>query len=143
MKLIVNENFQFKGVRRAGATLTISSDFLEKEIKKGRHENVKRGRHPWLSGLLEHCIPANQSTADFISKVSGKTVEPLKEEHNEEDDSEEIMELRAEFEAMGKGYDKRWKLETLRNRLIKAKKETGLQEEKDQEEAEDFRNSVN
>lgn len=125
MKLIANENFQFRGLHRAGVTLTVPAALLLSEIEKGRHLEEKKGRHPWMSGLLEHCTPANQATADFIEEKSGAKIDPIDAAHDESDDSDEIREIRAEFDAMGKAYDKRWKVETLRNRLVEAKKEFG------------------
>jgi hypothetical protein len=49
----------------------------------------------------------------------------------EEKEAEEVAEtseidaIRAEMDAMGKSYDKRWKLPRMKDALIQAKKETG------------------
>lgn len=130
MKLIVNDNFQYRGFRRAGTVLTVPDAILEEEIKKGRKKTKKQGRYPWISGLLEHCSPVNQETADFIEKSSGHAIDPVVDKSDEEDDSAEIKEIWAEFESLGKACDKRWKLPRLRNELAKVKKMIG--EEKEQ-----------
>ena len=125
MKLIVNESFQFKGVHRQGVTLTVSEDMLRSEIKKGRHHIAIRGRLRWLSGLMEHCTPANHETADFIESLTKVKVVPDKVKVNEVDDSDEIRAIRAEFDTMGKAYDKRWQIKRLRNEIVKARLASG------------------
>lgn len=125
MKLIVNENFQFRGMHRAGTTLTVPESVLEAEIEKGKHPNKIRGRHRWLSGLLEHCTPANQETSDFIELMTDEKFPPVQESGDEEDHSDEIRDIRAEFDLMGKAYDKRWQIKRLRDELVKAKREFG------------------
>ncbi|MDA3835561.1 MAG: hypothetical protein PF495_19490 [Spirochaetales bacterium] len=135
MKLIANENFQVRGMHRAGVTLTVSKQMLTDELKKGRHPNEIRGRHAWMSGLIEHCTPANDETANFISEFTGeKEVETDHPKHDENDNSDEIREIRAKFDAIGKAYDKRWQLERLRNEIVKAEKAVG-EPIKDKEES--------
>ena len=125
MKLISNENFQFRGIHRVGVTLTVSEGMLREELEKGRHPGLKQGRHPWMSGLIEHTTPANQETADIIEGFSGEKEAPIKKKHNEKDYSDEIRDIRAEFESLGKAYNKRLGIKKLRLAIIKARKEVG------------------
>ena len=126
MKLIVNENFQFRGMHRQGMTLTVSKEMLIDELNKGRHPNEVRGRHAWMSGLIEHTTPANDETADFINAFLGvDTVEPALLEHDDNDDSDEMRDIRARFDSLGKAYDKRWQIKRLRLEIVKAEKEIG------------------
>ena len=129
MKLIANENFQFRGIYRAGTTITVPESILLEEIKKGKCESKRNGYFPWMSGLLEHCIPANEETARFIEKHSGERVTPAVEDHDEIDDSDEIRDIRAEFDSLGKAYDKRWQLKRLRNEILGARISAGEQKE--------------
>jgi len=125
MKLIANENFQFRGMHREGVTLTVPEDILRSEIEKGRHPNKVRGRHAWISGLVEHCTPANQETSDFIESLTEEKLKPVETSDDEKDDSDDIRGIRAEFDLMGKAFDKRWQLKRLRTELIKAKRSVG------------------
>ncbi len=124
-KLIVSENFTHKDVLyRAGAILTVDNAELKSEIDKGFHPK-REGRY--LSGLMTHCTPADDATAAFISKVTGKEVAAAGE--GEEDAAavmEEIASLRKEFDAMGAAFDNRWGVPRLKNELIKAKKMRGV-----------------
>ena len=143
MKLLVNEAFQFRGIHREGSTLTVSSDFLEKEIKRGRKENKNKvDRASWLSGLMEFCTPANQETSDFIKKLTGKDSEPENKKEDEIDDSEEILDIRGQFNDIGKAYDKRWRLKRLRNELLKAKKEVGEERKEMDQKQETLNESI-
>ena len=129
MKLLVVESFQHNGFRREGVTLTLSETTLKNEIEKGFHDKKLHGKSRWVSGILNHCTPANESTRSFIEKHSpGSGFEDV-EPPEEKDDSNEITELWAEFDAIEKSYDKRWGLTRLRNELIKAKKSIGEQKE--------------
>lgn len=125
MKFLVNETFQFRGaVRRAGTILIISPDDVKAEAALGYHEaKKKRGIERHLSGLITHCTPADEETAKAVSKALGKEVEPVEEE--ERDEEEDIAAIRAEMDEMGAAYDRRWKLDRLKNELVKAKKMRG------------------
>lgn len=130
MKLIANTAFQFRGIRREGATLTVADAILKEEIKKGKHP--KSGH--WMSGLLEHCTPANQETADFIEKFTGKKNTPVVKKGDEVDNSQEIREIRAELETLGVAFHPKLGLPKLRLAIIKARKETGIKKETAKEE---------
>jgi len=127
MKLIANENFQFRGMHRAGVTLTVPESMLKEEIGKGKHPTIVRKKERWMSGLIQHTTPANQETADFIEKHTKVKVSPVEDKSNENDDSDEIREIRAEFESLGKAFDKRWQINRLRNEIEKARREAGEQ----------------
>lgn len=128
MKLLVIENFQHNGPMRDGMTLDVSKDTMLEELSLGTHPVTNK----WMSGLLNHCIPANDATSQFILKNLPKGVnpedigvEPAVELESEQDDTEEFNELWGQFEDIGKAYDKRWGLDRLREELKKAKHETG------------------
>ncbi len=144
-KLYILNNFQHKGkVFRTNedgdAILSLSVGQIKEEIARGKHPTSGK----WMSGVLNHCAPA-----DVISRrlILGEQPDPdeleaeLEEaEETETDESEgevlpggstpdpedeEREAIYAEFKRIGKACDKRWKLTTLRNNLAKAKKETG------------------
>lgn len=132
MKMLVNETFQHNGVRRADSTLSMSKGLLLAEIEKGRKTITKKNGDKverWLSGILQHCIPANDETSDFIEKHSGKKVKPAKEEHDVADDSEEIKDVRQQITDLGKSFHPRAGLKKLKDLLIKVKKEAGEMKE--------------
>lgn len=118
--LFIVESFQYNGkVYRCGetatdATLSVSLGELKEEAKRGRHE--KTGN--WLSPILNHCMPGDKDSEEIFGYEVEKKVE--------KDDTEEIEKLRAEFDDIGKAYDKRWQLKRLQNELLKAKKEAGV-----------------
>lgn len=124
-KFIVNEDFQFRGlVRRAGAVLNVSDALVEQQAKLGFHQEKKEKP---LSGLLNHCSPADDETAAFVSKALGKKVATAKKPDEEKpDDPEAIEAIQKEFTDLGLAFDRRWQLKRLKNELIKAKKEKGL-----------------
>ena len=125
MKLIANENFQYRGTKKTGDVLIVSHFILEAEIKKGKHTQMKNGRYPWLSGLIEHCSPADKTTKQFFSKATGTDYE-TEDLEDVEDDVADIKNMWAEFETLGKAYDRRWGVKRLQNELRKAKVLTGL-----------------
>ena len=124
-KLIVTESFTHKAVLyKAGTILTVADFDLKAEIEKGFHPQ-KKGRY--LSGLMTHCTPADDATAAFIGKITGKEVEAAADEGDDADAlMEEIASLRGEFDAIGAAYDNRWGVPRLKNELIKAKKMRGV-----------------
>ena len=119
--LFVVRNFQYRGMFiRAGeepedATITVKAEELREEADRGRHPKTKR----WLSPLLNHCQPADEEAARIMG------AEPVKIAA-EPDDENEIEDVRAEFDALGKAYDRRWGLDRLRIELKKARKEVGV-----------------
>ena len=134
MKFIADETFQFRGLHRTGVTLTVTEEMVRAEIDKGKHKRKSGSRRRWLSGLLEHCSPANQETANFVDKFTGDKTEPIEKKDNEKDDSIEIREIRAELDTLGIAYHPRLGVVKLRLELIKAKKATGLKKEDTKEE---------
>lgn len=127
-KFNVDENFQFGGgLRVSGTELEISDIQALAEKKKGKHEENKE---KWLSGLMNHCTPADTYTEDLLA---GK-VKPQKEMSNEKaqlaDEKEaEIKRLRAEFDSLGKAYNPNWAMDKLQKELKVAKKMAGEQKE--------------
>lgn len=143
-KLFIRQNFQFAGkVYRTNEDgneiLTIGVSRIKEEIAKGKHP--KTGK--WLSGVLNHCEPADTLARRLIlgedsdpDEVEAEVAEAEESEHKDPEgaviedpeldpESEERQAIYAEFDRIGKAYDRRWKLQTLRNNLVKAKKETG------------------
>jgi len=126
MKMNVRENFQWRGrVYRAGdkpedAVLEISkADFLA-EMELGKHETSKR----WLSPLLNHCNPGDDEAEDLLGGTAkGKKADEAEEKKADEADA--IAAIYAEFDTIGKAYDRRWQLKRLHDELVKAKKEVG------------------
>lgn len=120
-KFLVNELFQYGGlIRRDGQIITITEDALKEEAAKGKHE--KTGK--FLSGLLNHCVPADEKTAGLIEKLTGVKQEVPEEMDDKDDD--EVTPLRKEFDEMGAAYDPRWGVNKLKRELIKEKKLRGL-----------------
>jgi hypothetical protein len=126
----VKENFQFGGgLRRVDTILTISDMQVIAEVKKGKHEEAPN-KGKWLSGLLNHCEPADTHTADLIA---GK-VKPRKEMTDEAaklaDEKElEIKRLRKEFDDLGIAYNPKWAIDKLQKELKGAKKIAGEQKD--------------
>jgi len=139
--LFVLRTFQHAGhFIRAGeepedATITVPADEFREERDRGR--NPETGR--WLSGLLNHCEPADQVAAQIFEEDPGTPGPPsskaksarstglrqqAKAERNPEVEKE-LEELWAEFDAIGKAYDRRWSLARTRQELTRAKKEVG------------------
>ena len=119
-QFIVNDTFQFMGdVRKSGSVLTISKADLAAEVAKGKHPT----RGTWLSGLLNHCSPEDDSAAAALGV-------PIDSDDDGADDADEealrTATVRAEMDEMGAAYDRRWKLPRLENELVKAKKVRGL-----------------
>ena len=124
MQFQVTETFQFRGeVRRAGAILEITEADVKAEVAKGKGEGRKKDRY--ISGLLNHCVPADDATAALVSKLTGKKAEVAKEEEAETAPEDEIEEIRKEFDEIGAAYDPRWKIARLKTELLKSKKERG------------------
>lgn len=121
MKLIVNENFQYNGMRRAGTTLTISAIMLKDEVAKGKHN-----KH-WVSGLISHCSPVDNETSRLLYKITGDVAYRIEDvDVDDETDLEtEIKNIRAEFDLLGKAYNPKWQLKKLQAELIRARKEVG------------------
>lgn len=125
----VNNNFQFGGgVQRAGLILEVGDSMVITEAEKGLHESGKP-----LSGLLNHCTPADDATARLVAKyLKGAKVEKeekveLSDEEKAEiaiKEKEEIAAIHKEMDELGKAYDKRWKLKRLTQAVIQARKES-------------------
>jgi hypothetical protein len=125
----VNENFQFGGgVQRAGLILDVGDSMVITECEKGLHKSGKP-----LSGLLNHCSPADEATAKLVAKYL-KGAKAGKEEKAELSDKEkaeiaakeeeEIVSIQKEMDELGKAYDKRWGIKRFRDEVIKARKES-------------------
>ena len=56
-------------------------------------------------------------------------VEKKQEEEKVKSEQEQIEEIRAEMDEIGAGYDRRWKLQKMKDALIAAKKEGKKKEE--------------
>lgn len=116
--------FIHKGTRfREGTKIQVTEEELIKEVALGKTE---KGRY--MSGLLNHCDPANDETADRLFEIEAS--KPEKEEKKpkaptEADIQKEIEDIRAEFGKIGKTFHHKWGLAKLKDELIKAKKETG------------------
>ncbi len=116
-KFVVNRNFKFGGgVKRADAILTVSADMVMVEIAKGRHE--KTGN--WISGLLNHCDPLD----DFTAELVGEEKRPA--EPSEDEKAEERRVIQAEMDSLGISWAPTWNLATLKAQLTKGKKAKGL-----------------
>jgi hypothetical protein len=117
-KLIVNENFQFRGfVHRTDKELEVGDSILKAEVKKGTNKVTGKP----VSGLVNHCSPADSHTA----KIMGVSFGEEEEAPDALTKEEQIDKLRSEFDEIGKAYDPRWGLAKLTSELVKAKKETG------------------
>ena len=127
----VNDNFQFKGgIQRAGITLDVSDSMVITEAEKGVHKETKKP----VSGLLNHCTPADEATEKLVAKyLKGAKVEKkeTKTELSDEEkaeiaakEKEEIAAIHKEMDELGKAYDKRWKLKRLTDAVIQARKES-------------------
>jgi len=117
-KFTVVETFPFKGVaRRAGVTLEVPDSIVKAEIAKGTHPESKKP----MSGLLNHCIPADDNALKLVKGVEGVKLDVPAEE--EQDKEEEIEALRTEFDKIGKAYHPAWRAARLRKELLKAQKE--------------------
>ena len=118
MKLHIVENFQWRGqIYRAGdkpedRNININKATLLAEMDKGKHPETGK----FLSPVLNHCIPGDEETAEILGGEAPK---------EEKDEKEEIEAVRAEFDLIGKAYDRRWQLKRLTAELVKAQKETG------------------
>lgn len=119
-EFIVNKNFQFGGMIRRESTILIVSDAdLAKEIAKGRHPDSNKP----LSGLLNHCSPADDATAKLCRGICVSKEVPAAP--TDEEKAEELESIRAEFDKMGKAWHPGWTLGRIKKELIKAKKEAG------------------
>lgn len=132
-KFLVINAFQFKHrIWKEGATLTLTAAEVKAEAEKGYHEARKNGkgvemppRH--MSGLIAHCVPADDETAAILSKALGKEVQAAEsEEAKAADEAEEAAAIHKEMDELGLAYDRRWQLKRLKNEFTKAKKEKGL-----------------
>ena len=118
-KLLVNDAFKHGGrAYRAGTVIVLPGDELQAEIERGKHGITGR----WISGVLNHCAPADDETARFLSKTTGEEVAAAVEEDETDSDADAILAARAEFEEVGAAYDNRWGLKRLQQELIKARK---------------------
>jgi len=133
----IRENFQHKGrVYRTNemgdATLEVSNAHLAEELKLGTHPTSKKP----LSGLLNHCVPADDATRalvdpEFAKEYNKKSKAEIEAEKQEAATDKKAAEMDAkeaiyaEFDEMGKAYNRSWGLKRLKDELIKAKKATG------------------
>lgn len=138
-KLYIKESFQHNGKvyrtnEEGNIGLKISAEKLKAEMALGKVTKVIKGQEVerWVSGILNHCVPADREAKKII----------LGEEFNEEEksegqtDEEEKASIFAEFEKLGKAPDKRLSLPNLRDALKKARIEVGEQKEEEQKELE-------
>jgi hypothetical protein len=126
-KFIVNTNFQFYGViRRKGSSIEVTEEILTTEIAKGTKEvKEKNGSvtsRP-LSGLLNHCTPADKETAKLCEGILGEKPEEIK--LSIEEKAARVEEIKALMDKMGKAYRNNWGLKKLEDELKKARIETG------------------
>lgn len=125
-KFIVNRAFQFGGaVRRENSILEISDAEVKTEIARGDHPDFP-GRP--LSGLLNHCYPADDATAELVKDII--PTKEIEEAPTDEEKQAELLALRGEFDALGKAYHPGWTLGRLKKELVKAKKEAGAPKKK-------------
>jgi|SRR6185369_2804302 len=122
-KFIVETNFQFYGIiRRADSTIEVSEAILQAEMNMGTKEVKSKSGNVTirpLSGLLNHCTPADKETAEMVGK------EAKKPEATEFDNLARIAEIKELMDEMGKAYDNRWKLKRFEEELTKARISTG------------------
>jgi len=119
-KFIVDKGFLFKGiVRREGQTLEVSEDLLLSEMELGKHPDNGRPE----SGLLNHCYPADDATAELVQGMIPEKEKVVK--LSPEQIEEAINEIKAKMDDMGRSYRPGWKLDRFQKELIKAQKETG------------------
>lgn len=119
-KFFIDVNFQYNGkifrtTDDGSATLAISASDLKKEIAKGKHP--KTGN--WLSPVLNHCTPADNETRKIVFPDAEEIDEEIAE-----DPTNELEQIKAEFDRLGKAYDNRWGIDRFRNELKKARKES-------------------
>ena len=111
---IVRDTFQFGSSRRSGTVLTVPEEVVKAEIALGKHEKTKKP----ISGLLNHCSPADDATEAMLADFTGAK----KPEQETKEESAVIRKnLMAEFDALGVPYDRRWSNERLEMELKKAK----------------------
>ena len=116
-KFKVMNGFIFKGsLRREGIILELSDVIVKQEIKKGNHPDSKKP----MSGLLNHCVPADDFTRELVQDVKGIKLDEVPDEQSTE---EEIEKLRKEFDKIGKAYHPAWRVARLKKELLKAQKE--------------------
>jgi hypothetical protein len=120
-QFIATKSFEFKGaVRREGALLTMDNEDVKKEIALGRHTDTDRP----VSGILNHCIPADDATNELCKEFI--SVQEKEEEPTEEDIAARVKEIQDELDKIGVAFHRGWKLPRLEKELKKAKKEKGL-----------------
>lgn len=119
-KFIVNTTFEFSGmIRREGSELTVAKEMLQQEIAQGKHPDNGRP----LSGLLNHCSPADDTTAELVDGLC--IPKPDVVELSEEQKADRLGVIKEEMDAMGAAYHPGWKLTRFEKELIKARKEKG------------------
>lgn len=115
-KFLVNAAFQFRGImRREGSTLVVSAEEVKKEIKKGQHPDTGKP----VSGLLNHCSPADDFTSELVSGVSG--MREIPQEMDDEEIERAISAIKFELATNGIAYKNDWKLKRFQMELKKAK----------------------
>lgn len=121
-------DFQFNGqVFRPGKPLEVPEELLMQELAKGVHS--KTGKY--VSGLLNHSIPADEKTSKILANYSGpkpevkvvKQTGPTKEDEQKKE--ARLKEIRKEFAELGLAFDNRWGLQRLESELHRLKLETG------------------
>jgi hypothetical protein len=119
---IVVNNFQF------GGAIRVRDNFLEvpdhrviEEVELGKHEE---NEDKWMSGLLNHCSPADQHTKDLIAGKAKPLLSAAEEieAKQEEEKQAEIKRLRGEFDKLGKAYNPRWAIDKLQKELVVARR---------------------
>ena len=123
-RFIVNENFQFGGaLRRTDAELVIDDEMAIAEKKKGINDETGKA----ISGLINHCTPADEHTEDILSGKIKPRKDPIASEKDrlKDEKDKEIARLRGVFKKIGKAYDPKWAIDKLGKELKKAIKEVG------------------
>lgn len=114
--------FIHRGERiKEGIVLDVRDEDLIHEISLGKTAN---GRY--VSGLLNHCDPANDATADRIFALESENLPKPKEDVKAPTDNEvkaEIESIRIELGKLGKTFHHKWGLPKLKEELAKAKQE--------------------
>ena len=127
---IVEKNFQFRGALRAtDKMLEVPDQIVVEQVEMGKHEEDSE---KWLSGLLNHCTPADDHTRDLVAGKVKPRRSPLEDSEAKAQDEKdkEIASLRGEFDKLGKAYNPRWAVDKLAKELVVARRSAPAQEDK-------------
>ena len=122
MKYKAQRNCQFDGgVYKAGEILTFNGDVVKCSECDGKGK-IKDAPCPRCKGTGRSVPPHHFIELNPVAEAKAVA-------EKEKSEAEEIDEIRAEMEAIGAAYDRRWKLPKMRDALIAAKKEGKKKEE--------------